>query len=157
SCCVSRSALAQSVSVPSAADLAPTLTGSAASDDVSTGVTYSYTLANSSSSHQAAMLLAISFGLTHASVVSSPFRWGASDQIGEAHLLGWSARVGAEVQPGSSVTGFVIHADGLPGITDSYVVGDVPIDQLPVFSNNSAPDTIPGSSVTENSVHLRTI
>jgi FIMAH domain-containing protein len=95
--------------------------------------------------------------MTNATVLSSPFQWGSSDQMGEARLLGWSARVGNEVRPGGSASGFVMRANGLPGITDCYVVGDVPIVQLSAYPKYSAPEAVRGSSVVENSVHLRTI
>src|SRR5262249_29375385 len=149
---------AQSASVPSAADLAPSISASAAEGGATSHVRYTYQLANGSMSHQAAKLVAIDRGATKVAVVSSPPLWGFTVQIGASHLFGWGARrIGAQVKPGGTLDGFVIDADGLPSIVDAYVVGRVPLSERTVYENYSAPESVPGDSVRENSVHLLTL
>jgi hypothetical protein len=89
-------------------------------------------------------------------ITGTPADWISNPSIGNGAIAGWSA-TSTVVAPGGSLSGFQLLAPGLPSIVEAFVVGDIHVDQLPNFPNGEAPESLPGSDITQNSLRVPTV
>ena len=144
--------------VPSAKDLSSRVFASEIS--VASGrLNVTYRLVNSSGSAQAISQFGIKYQPSlEVDMLAAPPNWTSSASVGGQPLAGWTARSTGRVKPGSEDTGFSLEAVGaLPGVVDAFLVGWVPVERFPVFSGDSAPESLPGSSIIDNSIHVQTV
>jgi hypothetical protein len=154
--CVCLEGVGSAQSFPSAANLSVIV-----SADIQTegpALIYRYSLTNERSSLQdVAQFAILSAGVQGIEITSTPTDWLSNNSIGGHELTGWTPLGRALVKPGQTVSGFSLRAESLPGIVEAVVVGFIPFEKLPEFPDGRAPDSVPESSVLENSVRIRVL
>jgi len=155
----SKSASAQAPqSFPSAADLVVRINANVGSGSTTSTLTYNYTVANSSTSRQPLAQWAIRYDPNvKLTITGTPPGWMKNQEpIGKQPLATWTG-IQSVLSSGLTESGFVIEAEGLPGIVRALAMGDIPVDQLPQFPEGQAPESLPGSSILENSAQTQTV
>lgn len=147
---------ANAQSVPSAARLSVSIVGEVSSEQ--NVRVYRYRLSNDQGSQQAAAQFVIAKANdADSEVIGTPVGWLYNNNVGDLGIIGWTALAETLVRPGQTVTGFELRSEGLPSIVDAFVVGFIPFDELPKFAHGEAPDSLPGTTVLENSLKLRVL
>jgi len=142
-------------SFPSATNLTPSIqTKVTESGNV---LTYSYSVSNSPSSKQALGDWGFGYQQTISIFITmTPAGWLGNPKMGDSFAAGWTA-LSQPISPSGNQSGFQVEAQGLPGFVQAFAAGYIPLEKLPAFPDDQAPEDLPGSDILENSVKITTI